>query len=113
MMANDPAIMPTLSLYKMAIKNKVAVFFITGRQELQRQTTIQNLKSTGYTQYARLYMRKNGDTQEAGKYKSAIRKKLVAQGYDIIGNIGDQYSDLSGGYADAVYKVPNPMYFIP
>jgi hypothetical protein len=28
-------------------------------------------------------------------------------------NIGDQMSDLDGGFAERTYKLPNPFYFIP
>jgi hypothetical protein len=28
-------------------------------------------------------------------------------------NIGDQFSDLAGGFAERVFKLPNPYYFIP
>ena len=41
------------------------------------------------------------------------RKKLVDQGYTIIVNIGDQMSDLDGGFAERTFKLPNPFYFIP
>jgi hypothetical protein len=30
-----------------------------------------------------------------------------------VANFGDQFSDLSGGFAKRDFKVPNPMYFIP
>jgi hypothetical protein len=30
-----------------------------------------------------------------------------------VANFGDQFSDLSGGFADARYKLPNPMCFLP
>ena len=28
-------------------------------------------------------------------------------------NVGDQWSDLQGGYADRVLKLPNPTYYLP
>ena len=46
-------------------------------------------------------------------YKSGARAKIVAMGYDIILNIGDQNSDLAGGYADKDIKLSNPYYLIP
>jgi hypothetical protein len=46
------------------------------------------------------------------EYKTAMRKQIEAKGYDIILNIGDQDSDLAGGYADKAYKLPNPYYYI-
>lgn len=45
-------------------------------------------------------------------YKSKKRGELVNQGYRIIGNIGDQWSDLSGDYAgNRTFKLPNPMFY--
>jgi hypothetical protein len=38
---------------------------------------------------------------------------VETQGYDIVANFGDQYSDLNGGFADRTYKIPNPMYYLP
>jgi hypothetical protein len=34
----------------------------------------------------------------------------VAQGYDIVLNIGDQEADVHGGYALAKVRLPNPFY---
>jgi hypothetical protein len=46
-------------------------------------------------------------------YKSAERKKLEKKGYTIIGNIGDQWSDLLGANAgNRTFKLPDPMYYI-
>ena len=28
-------------------------------------------------------------------------------------NVGDQFSDLQGGYADKALKLPNPTYYLP
>ena len=28
-------------------------------------------------------------------------------------NLGDQRSDLEGGYAERTFKLPNPVYFLP
>jgi hypothetical protein len=30
-----------------------------------------------------------------------------------VGRVSDQYSDLTGGYADRTFKMPNPNYFLP
>ncbi len=35
------------------------------------------------------------------------------EGYRIIASIGDQWSDLEGGSAERVFKLPNPFYQIP
>ena len=44
---------------------------------------------------------------------AGARRKLEETGYRIVVNIGDQQSDLDGGFAECGFKVPNPFYFIP
>ena len=46
-------------------------------------------------------------------YKSGTRAYIESQGYEIVGNFGDQFSDLEGGYADKAFKLPNPNYYLP
>ncbi len=46
-------------------------------------------------------------------YKSATRAHIESLGYEIVGNFGDQFSDLIGGSADKTFKLPNPNYFLP
>jgi acid phosphatase len=45
--------------------------------------------------------------------RAAERRKIAGQGYTIILNMGDQESDLAGGYAEKTFKLPNPVYFLP
>ena len=47
------------------------------------------------------------------QYKSLTRQHIESLGYDIVANFGDQFSDLKGGFSDATFKIPNPMYFLP
>ena len=46
-------------------------------------------------------------------YKSATRAHIESVGYNIVASFGDQFSDLSGGFADRTFKMPNPNYFLP
>jgi predicted secreted acid phosphatase len=46
-------------------------------------------------------------------YKSATRAHIESLGYEIVADFGDQYSDLTGGFADRTFKLPNPNYFLP
>ncbi len=46
-------------------------------------------------------------------YKAGTRAYIESQGYDIVADFGDQYSDLYGGYADRTFKLPNPSYYLP
>ncbi|KAF9603186.1 hypothetical protein IFM89_034519 [Coptis chinensis] len=47
-------------------------------------------------------------------YKSEKRTEMAEDGYRIVGNSGDQWSDLLGtSMSDRSFKLPNPMYYIP
>ncbi len=43
-------------------------------------------------------------------YKSATRAHIESLGYEIVADFGDQFSDLTGGFADPTFKLPNPNY---
>jgi predicted secreted acid phosphatase len=110
----DPAIQPILHIYRFAKTHNIAVFFITGRFEEQRKASEANLKAVGYESWDGLVLRSGEHRHEpAAVYKTAVRKHIEEQGYDILLTIGDQYSDLRGGYADKAFKLPNPFYLIP
>ena len=60
-----------------------------------------------------LALKQPDDKSSSQEFKTARRKKIEDAGFTIIANVGDQYSDLRGGHAERVFKVPNPFYFIP
>ncbi len=110
-------IAPTLALFNAAKRKGLAVFFITSRHQVDRQVTILNLNRAGYRGWTRLIMRAGDDTKRPVQaFKTEERKKISAQGYTIIVNVGDQQSDLdgddTGDYAECKFKLPNPFYFI-
>jgi predicted secreted acid phosphatase len=107
------AIDPTLRLFNLAKSKNVAVFFVTGRHDNERSPTIENLKEAGYAGWIELIMRTPGDQTAVRVFKTAERAKIAARGFTIIANVGDQQSDLNGGYAERVFRVPNPFYFLP
>ena len=47
------------------------------------------------------------------QYKSGTRAYIESQGYNVVADIGDQFSDLLGGFADKTFKMPNPNYYLP
>lgn len=118
---------PTLKLYKFArcIEqpqpcNKIDVFFVTGRREKEYKGempsvwTLRNLEAAGFAGIERdhLYMRDQASEGSASIHKIPARAAIEKMGFNIIANIGDQNSDLVGGYAEMTFKVPNPFYFI-
>ena len=113
--AQAPAIPGTLRLYKEAQRLGVSVFFITGRPEPRRAATEGNLRAVGFDNWQELDMRPAAHgPQTAGAFKTAARGRIVAQGYTLILNVGDQWSDLKGKpEAELSVKYPDPYYFIP
>jgi predicted secreted acid phosphatase len=113
-LGRDPAIEPTLRLYRVARSANVAVFFITGRPESQRAATERNLRAVGYTGYAKLFMVPNGaHFASAVDFKTPVRTQIEQLGYTIIANMGDQPSDLLGGHAQKKFLLPDPFYRVP
>lgn len=112
-------------LVNWAHKSGITVFFLTGRAEHQRDWSVRNLKNAGYkapvgTKHFYLkdkehpppYLECGADCTTV-EYKSGTREHLESEGFRILANFGDQFSDLKGGHAERTYKMPNPMYFLP
>jgi acid phosphatase len=106
-------IKPTLDLFNQAKAKGLAVFFITGRGEAVRDHTAHNLEREGFTGYQQLILKPAGFPGTTVAYKAGARKAIEEQGYNIVATVGDQYSDLAGGYADSAFKLPNPFYYLP
>jgi acid phosphatase len=113
--AQAPAIAGSLRLYKEAQRLGVSVFFITGRPERQREVTERNLRAQGFDNWQQLTLRPASTaTESVDDYKSGMRGQIVAQGYRILLNVGDQWSDLKGKpEAEFSVKYPDPFYFLP
>ena len=105
------AIVPVQTIYDTAVRGKIAVFFLTGRKESDRAPTERNLRDVGYDTWTRIYYKPADDpTLTTAAFKTDIRRKLTQEGYLIVANVGDQNSDLTGGYAERSFKLPNPFY---
>ncbi len=112
-LGNDPVISPTLKLFNFAKQHNVAIFFVTGRPEKLREATIRNLHHAGYKDWTKLFMKPESyHLASVVPFKSGVRNRLQKQSYDIVINLGDQFSDLIGGAAQRAFKMPNPYYYI-
>ena len=108
-----PAIPQTLALFQHARDKGIAVLFITRRRQRAREVTARNLREAGYFDYDALMMCPNRETRrEHATCKIRARKRARLRGNRIVANVGDQRSDLTGGYAMRGFKLPNPMYLI-
>ena len=108
--ASAPAIAPVRELYRTARRLGVEVIFLTGRHERDRADTVKNLRAIDCGEYAALICKPDDAKETTGVFKTAARRRIVAEGRAIIANIGDQESDLAGGFAERVFKLPNPFY---
>jgi predicted secreted acid phosphatase len=109
-----PAIKPVRSLFKRARELKVAVFFVTGRPEPLRDGSLDNLRAAGYKGKIELFMRPvEYEEESAVPAKRASRRAITRRGFKILANVGDQQSDLKGGFSERTYKLPNPIYVTP
>jgi hypothetical protein len=120
-----PAVPHMVDLEHFAESQGYTVFFLTGRPITQHDGTVANLTNVGYdVDASNLYLKDASGATEPWlapcaptcttvQYKSLTRAHIESLGYDIVANFGDQFSDLKGGFADATFKIPNPMYFLP
>jgi len=121
-----PAVFGMPELVDQAQAEGYTIFFLTGRPISQIAGTRANLLSVGYPAVpdSQLYLKdltapwlascaSSTPACPTTTYKSLTREHIESLGYDIVANFGDQFSDLNGGFADATFKIPNPMYFLP
>ncbi len=112
-LGQSKAIAPTLALARRARELGVAVFFISGRPPNLREATERNLKNEGYEWTGVILLPEGVQFASAVDFKTPERRRLTEQGYTIVLSLGDQQSDLTGGYAERTFKLPNPVYYLP
>ena len=112
-LGQSKAIPPTLALARRARELGVAVFFISGRPASLHEATARNLREQGYEWTGLILLPDGAQFASAVDFKAPERRKITEQGYTIILNLGDQESDLKGGYAEQTFKLPNPVYYLP
>ncbi|KAI3720868.1 hypothetical protein L2E82_31866 [Cichorium intybus] len=110
-----PVIKPSLKLYEEVSSLGFKIMLLTGRSEDKRNATATNLINAGIDEWDKLILRSESDQgKSAVAFKSEKRKEITDEGYRIIGNYGDQWSDLVGtSVASRSFKLSNPMYHIP
>ncbi|WIB59157.1 HAD family acid phosphatase [Curtobacterium sp. MCLR17_007] len=125
-----PAVPSMVGFVNTASSMGFTVFGLTGRNDDQKAATLANLTKVGYQGFTSddfftKWTGKGDSTQPAWitcattscttvEYKAQTRRHIEQDlGYDIALNVGDQWSDLQGGFADRSVKLPNPTYYLP
>ena len=108
-----PAIPQVKELYDFLLSKGAKIIFLTGRNFPEYEVTYQNLKNAGYSVFDTLITQIGDEKKMKAKdFKSSKRIWLTEQGYEIIGTVGDQWSDLEGLYHGIQVKIPNYLYLI-
>ena len=105
-----PVIAPVLEVFRTAHRLGVAVIVLSGRLESERAATEGNLRRAGYDGWTQLHFKADDSTETTGAFKTTWRQRLVAEGWTLIANVGDQESDFAGGLAEKNFKLPCPFY---
>ncbi len=109
-----PPIKPVVKLVRQAQRAGVRVAFVTGRPDGLASLTNEQLERAGVARPFVLQLRPSADHAESVvPFKAGARKQLQHGGRTVVLSIGDQRSDLSGGAARRLFKLPNPMYTLP
>jgi acid phosphatase len=112
-LGQSKALAPTLALARRARELGVAVFFISGRPPEFQEATERNLRTEGYEWTSVILLPPGKSFSSAVDFKAPERRKIAEQGYTILLSMGDQQSDLAGGFAERTFKLPNPVYYLP
>lgn len=108
------AVPAALEFFREARARKVAIFLVTRRTKSLKKDTEENLQAQGFDHWKDLVLLPDDYAEPStALFKTAARKEIEMKGYVIIANVGDHDSDLTGGYAERTFKLPNPFYKVP
>ena len=100
-------------LYDFLIEKGARIVFLTGRNFPEYEVTYKNLRQEGYAVFDTLITQREHEYKlTATEFKSSKRVELIEMGYEIIGTVGDQWSDLDGPNHGIQVKIPNYLYQI-
>jgi len=110
---NAPAIPQVKELYEYLLTKGARIIFLTGRNIPEYEVTYKNLKKEGYAVFDTLITQREHEYKlSATEFKSSKRVELIEMGYEIMGTVGDQWSDLEGPHHGIQVKIPNYLYQI-
>ena len=111
MSAKLPAIKQTKDFFDFLKSKNIKRIFLTSRNYDEYDATYKNLVDQGYTGFDTLIVRSKSDKDLGSqKFKTKERENLNKAGYEIIATVGDQWTDLNGGFSGIKIKVPNYLY---
>ncbi|AJI72718.1 hypothetical protein FTDG_01116 [Francisella tularensis subsp. novicida GA99-3548] len=104
----------TLDFYLYCLTSGLKVFFISARFSQYLESTKQALRNAGYVNFEDVFVFPENIEQYNSKdfknFKAERRAYIESLGYKILISIGDQSSDLLGGYTLYTLQLPNYLY---
>ncbi|AEE26923.1 HAD family acid phosphatase [Francisella hispaniensis] len=104
----------TLDFYLYCLASGLKVFFISARFAQYLESTKQALRNAGYVDFEDVFVFPENIEQYNSKdfknFKAERRAYIESLGYKILISIGDQSSDLLGGYTLNILQLPNYLY---
>jgi acid phosphatase len=96
-----------VELHNWLVSKGIKIALITGRGQYLTDITMDNLHKVGVKGSSRLYTRSGKRGIPTTAYKMAARKDIYDDGGTILANIGDQPTDLEGGYSEHTFLLPS------
>ena len=104
----------TLDFYKFCLNKGLKVFFVSARVADSIDATKLALKDAGYTQFEDVFVFPKEiddyNPKQFTNFKSERRAHIESLGFKILLSIGDQPSDLKGGFTKYTCELPNYLY---
>ena len=107
-------IQATLDFYKFCLDKGLKIFFVSARVADSIDATKLALKDAGYTQFEDVFVfpKEIADynPDRFTNFKSERRAYIESLGFKILLSVGDQPSDLIGGFTKYTCELPNYLY---
>ncbi|MGQ4005020.1 HAD family acid phosphatase [Francisellaceae bacterium CB300] len=107
-------IQATLDFYKFCLAKDLKVFFVSARVADSLEATKLALKDAGYTKFEDVFVFPkeitNYNPKQFSNFKAERRAYIESLGYKILLSVGDQPSDLIGGFTQYTFELPNYLY---
>ncbi|API87469.1 HAD family acid phosphatase [Francisella uliginis] len=107
-------IKPTLDFYRYCIEKGIKIFFISARFATYLDATKQALQNAGYIGFEEVFVFPEDistySSENFKNFKAERRAYIESLGYRVLVSIGDQSSDLKGGYTLNTFQLPNYLY---
>ena len=112
--SRSTAIPGARTFVRRAQRRGVRVFFVTGAPAGVTSLREANLRAVGFGGSFTITGLPSGYANPSlVPFKSGVRAFIESAGYRILVNVGDQFSDLAGGFARRSIKLNNPIYVTP